>query len=252
MKRKSLSKAVRFEVFKRDKFTCQYCGRMAPDVILEVDHINPVANGGTNDIINLITSCKDCNRGKSKKLLSDNTCIKLQQEQLKELAVKREQLEMLVEWRKELSKLDDLQIDMVEDIIQSSVGHSLTDKGRKIILNIIKKYDVNEVCDATSIYVDRYYNHNKNEFSRGFRTISSICENRRREKDDPSIYWVNKVAYAVHNKFPDVEKWQVRNIIRGHIKSEDDCNYLLELVSLNSRWRYLKNDFLDFCAEEDE
>ena len=36
--RKPLSKKIRFEVFKRDAFTCQYCGQMAPDVLLEVDH----------------------------------------------------------------------------------------------------------------------------------------------------------------------------------------------------------------------
>ena len=52
-KRQSISKKLRFEVFKRDNFTCQYCGRMAPDVVLEVDHINPVANGGKNDILNI-------------------------------------------------------------------------------------------------------------------------------------------------------------------------------------------------------
>ena len=50
MARKPLSKKIRFEVFKRDKFTCQYCGRMSPDVILEVDHIEPVAEGGDNEI----------------------------------------------------------------------------------------------------------------------------------------------------------------------------------------------------------
>jgi len=43
MERKAISKKLRFEVYKRDKFTCQYCGRKAPDVILEIDHINPVA-----------------------------------------------------------------------------------------------------------------------------------------------------------------------------------------------------------------
>lgn len=48
-KRKSISKKLRFEVFKRDSFTCQYCGKMAPDVVLEVDHINPVASGGENN-----------------------------------------------------------------------------------------------------------------------------------------------------------------------------------------------------------
>jgi hypothetical protein len=63
--RKGLSKKVRFEVFKRDSFTCQYCGKQPPDVVLHVDHINPVASGGDNDPLNLITSCQDCNLGKS-------------------------------------------------------------------------------------------------------------------------------------------------------------------------------------------
>lgn len=64
-KRKGLSKRIRFEVFKRDGFTCQYCGRTPPVVLLQVDHITAVANGGDDDPINLITSCADCNAGKS-------------------------------------------------------------------------------------------------------------------------------------------------------------------------------------------
>ena len=51
--RKALSKKIRFEVFKRDKFQCQYCGSSAPDVVLNVDHFDPVANGGTNELVNL-------------------------------------------------------------------------------------------------------------------------------------------------------------------------------------------------------
>jgi hypothetical protein len=63
--RKSLSKRTRFEVFKRDDFACQYCGRHPPDVFLEVDHITPVCDGGGDDEGNLITACFDCNRGKA-------------------------------------------------------------------------------------------------------------------------------------------------------------------------------------------
>jgi len=65
LQRKSISKGLRFEVFKRDGFTCQYCGTHPPKDILHVDHINPVKLGGGNDIDNLITSCSDCNLGKS-------------------------------------------------------------------------------------------------------------------------------------------------------------------------------------------
>lgn len=70
MKRKSLSKKVRFEVFKRDEFTCQYCGRHPPSVVLECDHITPVAEGGDNDPDNLVTACFDRNRGKGARSLT--------------------------------------------------------------------------------------------------------------------------------------------------------------------------------------
>lgn len=59
------SKRTRFEVFKRDFFTCQYCGQTPPRVVLEVDHIEPVSKGGSDQVHNLITACFDCNRGKS-------------------------------------------------------------------------------------------------------------------------------------------------------------------------------------------
>jgi hypothetical protein len=69
--RTTLSKRIRFEVFKRDGFTCQYCGRRPPDVTLHCDHVDPVVNGGENDMVNLVTSCSDCNLGKGPRLLGD-------------------------------------------------------------------------------------------------------------------------------------------------------------------------------------
>jgi hypothetical protein len=65
VKRTGLGKKLRFEVFKRDKFTCQYCGRKSPDIVLQVDHVLPVSVGGQNIAENLVTSCVDCNAGKS-------------------------------------------------------------------------------------------------------------------------------------------------------------------------------------------
>lgn len=70
MRRKSLSKKTRFDVFKRDRFTCQYCGAHPPGVLLHVDHIVAIAAGGTNAIDNLATSCEPCNLGKGARSLS--------------------------------------------------------------------------------------------------------------------------------------------------------------------------------------
>lgn len=67
----AISKKLRFEVFKRDGFQCQYCGKSSPNVVLEIDHIIPISEGGQNNLENLITSCFDCNRGKGKELLEN-------------------------------------------------------------------------------------------------------------------------------------------------------------------------------------
>ena len=69
--RKAIPKKVRFEIFKRDGFTCQYCGAHPPSVILNIDHIHPVALGGDNSDDNLVTSCQACNLGKGAIELAD-------------------------------------------------------------------------------------------------------------------------------------------------------------------------------------
>jgi hypothetical protein len=66
---RKVSNSLRFEVFQRDEHTCQYCGRRAPEVELEADHLIPVARGGTDAFDNLVTSCRECNSGKSAKLI---------------------------------------------------------------------------------------------------------------------------------------------------------------------------------------
>ncbi len=86
MARKAISKKVRFEVFKRDAFTCQYCGAKSPDAILVVDHIKPVFTGGGNDITNLNTACQPCNAGKGATELYDYSAIGKQHTLLREKA----------------------------------------------------------------------------------------------------------------------------------------------------------------------
>jgi hypothetical protein len=70
IKRKGITLKKRFEILKRDGFRCRYCGRSAPDVILNVDHKTPVAAKGGNEDANLVTACFDCNAGKSDRLLN--------------------------------------------------------------------------------------------------------------------------------------------------------------------------------------
>lgn len=69
---------LRFEVFKRDNYTCQYCGKSGDGIKLHVDHIRPVASGGGNDRMNLITACAECNMGKGACELTEQQLLQLE------------------------------------------------------------------------------------------------------------------------------------------------------------------------------
>lgn len=148
-KRKAIGTALRFEVFKRDSFTCQYCGGKAPESVLELDHIEPVSKGGGNELLNLITSCWACNSGKSDRSLSDDTVVAKQHAQLAELQERREQLDMLLRWR-------DANADLVgaeeqafaEQFSKIAPGWSLADPGRRDARRMISKFGLARSLDA--------------------------------------------------------------------------------------------------------
>jgi len=70
-KRQSIPLRTRWEVLRRDNYTCKRCGRSPSsdhNVRLEIDHKHPVAKSGKNDIENLQTLCWECNQGKKDRI----------------------------------------------------------------------------------------------------------------------------------------------------------------------------------------
>lgn len=59
----------RREIFRRDQFTCQYCGKVTP--LLTVDHIIPKHLGGAHVWSNLVAACSICNHRKGSRLLTE-------------------------------------------------------------------------------------------------------------------------------------------------------------------------------------
>lgn len=100
---RKVSNSLRFEVFQRDQHTCQYCGRCAPEIELEVDHLTPVARGGTDDFENLVSSCRECNSGKSARLIKQFTEGYTKESWRKEIRKKR--VEQLRERRLEVDNV---------------------------------------------------------------------------------------------------------------------------------------------------
>ncbi len=153
-----IGKSLRFDIFARDSFTCQYCGKRPPDTVLEVDHIHPVSKGGSDEILNLITACYDCNRGKRAKIISevaprpdaDVQFLKAQQE--------------IVEAKRYLAakkKLDKANL-MLCKYLQETWSTYLTENRipkDKVILIWLKKYSPSEIETSIKAAIPFYSRH---------------------------------------------------------------------------------------------
>jgi len=212
MSREPIRKSVRFEVFKRDSFTCQYCGQKSPDVVLEIDHITPVSDGGTNDILNLVTACKACNSGKSDRPLSESCAIDKRRSQLEELEQRRQQLEMLHEWHMSLVDIDDQAATMAGELwfrLTGRDGFCLSDEAREELRKLVKRNGFDVVCNAIAKAADGVKRSSKphdKACTEWFWKIGRILSAEKMEQRDPGV---GRLLY-------------IRGILRNR------CNYLNE------------------------
>lgn len=147
MKRKPLSKTTRFEVFKRDRFTCQYCGAVPPSVVLEVDHIDPVSGGGGDEEGNLITACFDCNRGKAARSLT------VAPESLSDRAARvAEAEEQLAGYREIMRQVEARKEADVWEVVAALFGTTETTHARfESIKRFLERLPLHEVVEAGGI-----------------------------------------------------------------------------------------------------
>ena len=175
-KRTALSKKTRFEVFKRDSFTCQYCGAMAPDSVLHCGHIIPVKEGGDNSIQNLVTACAACNLGKGARKLSDTAAVKKAKKQADEINARLEQIQMMADWQKGLQLIRNEQMRLLEIVFFDGTDSCFLGDEEIVLKKLLARFSFEEVFAATEIARDRYLEHS---VEKAISKIGGICWNRR-------------------------------------------------------------------------
>lgn len=250
-KRKSITKKVRFEVFKRDKFQCQYCGNSAPEVILNVDHIKPVSKGGDNSISNLITSCFSCNSGKSDRELSDDSAIQKQKKQLIELAERREQIELMLEWREGLSDLDKLQEDKIAEYWSNEVvcgQYSVSEHGRKKIKAMLKKFNIKEIMDAMDLSGDQYLkadhegSYTQDSVNKAFNKVHAILKNKNQPPYIHEIYYIRGI---LRNRLSYINEWKAVELMKNAYENGLDTDTMKAISLECASW----TDFVEIISE---
>ena len=232
-KRKAISKKHRFEVLKRDSFTCQYCGKQPPETILEIDHIKPVAKGGDNSLLNLVTACVDCNRGKSARELSDNTTVKKQQKQLQLLNEKQNQIAMMIEWKESLIDHEADLVNSAEAIINLHLtgDTKVSEIGKTLIHRAIKKHGYTEVVDA----IEQDFKDSAN-FE---ETWAKCLKFLGKEKPENSPHYIKGI---LRNRFNGFNERKFYTLIKGVDLSTDEAylRFVEEAKTIKNITEYFK------------
>lgn len=183
----ALSKRLRFEIFKRDHFTCLYCGRKPTEVILNVDHLTPVSKGGTNDQHNLVTSCHDCNSGKSDVPLSE--VPHGHQQTLADRQEKLDQLKSLNDLTIQISKEKELAFECVSDKWMSRQGDDpekwkLSGEPESAVRRFLDKLPTSEVLDAVDVTFNKV--GHKSQYSI-FKYFCGCCWRKIQRAEDQKL-----------------------------------------------------------------
>jgi len=256
--RKQISKSTRFEIFKRDSFTCQYCGRKAPDVLLVIDHIKPVAKGGANDFLNLITACKDCNAGKSDRQLSDSTTLEKQRQQLEDLQERKEQIAMMFQWQKGLLNLDDQVIQQLTIFWTEQVpGFSLNENGIKDLKRFKRKFKIEEIMAAMRIAAEQYL-----EFEGGkpihesveaaWKKVGGICVVRQEEKKRPHMQKLRYIRGILRNRLSYLDEDRALQLLEEAFDAKASLESLEKHAKSVRTWTEWRDGIESFIQEEQD
>lgn len=258
-KREAIPKRLRFEVFKRDAFRCQYCGQKAPDVILHCDHIKPIADSGETSILNLITACSSCNLGKGARKLDEHHVLEKSRAQLEELNERRAQLEMLAEWHRELSTIEDMRIAvLVERWLQitEQTWPGFTKEGENIVRRWLRRFSADELMIAMSDARTSYFERDEKDellvesTDHAFHMIPAIANVRRASRDKPYLQQLFYIRGILRRRFDNVNEWMVMGLMEEAVLAGADLDRMGELAKTVSSWGRFREALENFLAEE--
>jgi len=246
-KRKPISKKTRFEIFKRDSFKCVYCGRTpeADGVKLVVEHIRPVVKGGENDYLNLVTACFDCNSGKGKRELSDKSVIEKQRKELELQNIRRNQLLEMKQWRDELIKIKESEIDFFNNELGRLFNRSLNEHGRETVGKLIKKHTLEKCIEMLERVSERTLPEGVDCVTYVWRCLNmdTVCSNDPMLKD---TFYIRKIIinrFEVNDNYKKIELKEA--IYKNLCAGVDKERIIQEAKSCKSLWT-----FLDWLTED--
>ena len=232
-----LPHGMKEKVFRKDGYRCRMCGASKEDGIeLTIDHIIPLAAGGTNDLDNLQTLCRECNENKANLILPSGLEIDIETKQ------------------NELKLLNDL---LAQE--ESKLSNNL-DPDQKIDI----LFNIKQLKEKQIPLVESELKELNNQFNEEQRKLNAEKrEKEKREKLFKKLYvYLDDSTLHILKRYFSIHEESKEDILRVLVEEHDEKeinNAIFEKFNndLNDNQRYLscyrfnnsKKDFVDFLMK---
>lgn len=251
-RRKKISKKIRFEVFKRDKFTCQYCGKQAPDAVLVIDHIHPVSKGGEDVMLNYITSCETCNAGKGARTLDDQSVLAKQRAEVERLAERREQVEMMLQWHRGLEAERHYERDALAERWSELVNpFALTDSGLRAAEKYLRSFSLADLLSAMDVAVSQYVKRDDNgepigeSVNLAWSKIPGIARISKLPAEERGLYYVRGICRRRFNYCNEYECLQMLREATWVGADIEELKHIAKTARNWTDWKEWMTDVID-------
>ena len=203
--------------------------------------------------MNLIAACDLCNGGKGNRRLSDSAVVEKQQNQLQVLAIRREQLEMVLAWRRQLEDIAGLEVEAIAAEVVKASNMGVNEHGHSEIRTWLRKFQLSQILDAVTKSFQQYFRGTNESWEKAFAYIPRIC-NFEKKYGEPSeelkrLFYCRAILRNRFNGYYDAHK--VLTILCGYYESGLSLNEIEHVCRDVNNWTKLNNRLAEALRQTD-
>jgi hypothetical protein len=178
---------------------------------------------------------------------------------MEELQERREQLEMLMQWREGLRDLTEETVDRLARYwYERAPGFTLSEHGRQKLRKWSKKFSVDELTDAMDTAADQYLQFTnegaptQDSWNIAYEKVPGICMVTRREKEDPHARELYYIRGILRNRIPGYfDDAQALQFLRNARSWEVPIEALREIALTVRNWTQFRTAVSEAIAERE-
>jgi hypothetical protein len=175
--------------------------------------------------------------------------------QLTALQEKREQMDMMLAWRRELDQLDEIPPLELEKRWEELTGYTFTETGKKKLKKLIGRFGFDEVAVAMKIAVDQYTERGedgtitKESVETAFNYIGGIANVQRADRAEPGTKRMFYIRGILRNRVSYCPDWKAMALIKGAAQAGMPLDAIEQAAREASSWSRFKNELEDYVDQ---